>query len=82
MLEFLELLLSTKTGSRKTELSQLPSEAEREGLTCSDHGKRNGENYYTGQLTIGECINSHRLRDLEEFEGKNRFSSEKQNGPS
>ena len=50
-LEFLELLLSTKTNSRKAELSQLSSEAERGGLSCSGHGKRNGEDHYTRQLT-------------------------------
>ena len=65
-LEFLELLLSTKTSSRKTELSQLPSEAKHEGLSCSGHGKRNGENYCTHQqiIQIGEFIECHRLRDL------------------
>ena len=47
-LEFLELLLSTKTSFRKTEL---PSETECEGLSCSGHGKRNEENRYTCQLT-------------------------------
>ena len=50
-LEFLKLLLSTKTSSKKTELSQLPSEAEREGLSSSGHGKQIGENHYTRQLT-------------------------------
>ena len=60
--------------SKKTELSQLPSEAEREGLSCSGHGKRIGENHYTRQLT-DEGIHCHRL-----CEGKQRFSSKKQNG--
>ena len=45
-LEFLELLLSKKNNSRKTELLQLPSEAEREGPSRSGHGKRNEENRY------------------------------------
>ena len=65
-LEFLELLLSTKTSSRKTELSQLPSEAEHESLSCSGHGKRNGENNCNHQqiIQIGEFIECRRLCDL------------------